>query len=79
MIFYPNLLIEIHRARTRELPGTYPFVVQKGFIDDFIKHWRIPSMNLCKMVHSVLFEHVKKLVNKHFGVFGQGLLEQRVR
>ena len=67
------------RARTRELPGNYPFVVQKTFIDAAIKEWRTPSLILCKTVHAALSEHVKKLVNKHFGEFGQGHLEQRIK
>lgn len=68
-----------HRARTRELPGNYPFVVQKTFIDAAIKEWQAPSFILCKTVHAVLSEHVKKLVTKHFSQFGQGHLEQRIK
>ena len=69
----------IHRARTRELPDHYPFVVQQTFIDAVIKKWSSPAMDLCKAVHKVIFEHTQKLVKKHFASFGQGYLEQRVR
>ncbi|KAF9555054.1 hypothetical protein CPC08DRAFT_643464 [Agrocybe pediades] len=67
------------RARTRELPGHYPFVVQKTFIDAILKNWRAPAVTLCKTVHATILEHVKMLVKKHFAHFGQGHLEQRVR
>ena len=68
-----------YRARTRELPGNYPFVVQKSFIDAAIKEWRAPSLIFCKTVHAAVSEHVRKLVIKHFSQFGQGHLEQRIK
>jgi len=67
-----------YRARTRELPDHYPFVVNKTFIDAVIRKWNTPAMDLCKTVHIVALEHVQKLVKQHFGSFGQGYLEQRV-
>jgi hypothetical protein len=79
MMVLNGLFLFRHRARTRELPGNYPFVVQKTFIDAAIKEWRAPSLILCKTVHAALSEHVKKLVNKHFSEFGQGHLEQRIK
>ena len=78
MVLYDSFFFP-HRARTRELPGNYPFIVQKTFIDDAIKEWRAPSLILCKSVHAALSEHVKKLVNKHFCHFGQGHLEHRIK
>ncbi|KAF8911682.1 P-loop containing nucleoside triphosphate hydrolase protein [Gymnopilus junonius] len=78
-IYVDEVLDRAHRARTRELPGHYPFVVQKSFIDYVIKQWQAPALVLCKTVHSTIMEHVKALVKKHFGEFGQGILEQRVR
>lgn len=67
------------RARTRELPGNFPFVVQQTFIDAIIKQWNTPAHILCKTVYSILTEHVRNLVGLHFGSFGQGGLEQRVK
>lgn len=67
------------RARTRELPGSYPFVVQQTFIDGIIKQWNAPAQILCKTVYSILTEHIRRLVGIHFSSFGQGGLEQRVR
>ena len=66
-------------ARTRELPGHYPFVVQKTFIDSVIKEWHAPAHILCKTVHLTIAKHAKGIVTKHFREFGQGLLEQRVK
>jgi len=67
------------RARTRELPGSYPFVVQETFIRTIVKQWYGPMEVLCKAVFGILVEHVKKLVTAHFGSFGHGGLEQRVK
>lgn len=74
-----SYLICFCRARTRELPGHYPFVVQQSFIEGIVQEWFAPSAALCKDVHAILSDFVKKLVHKHFGTYGQGYLEQRVR
>lgn len=66
-------------ARTRELPGHYPFVVQTAFIEETVKQWEAPSEALCKSVHGTVSQHVKELVRKHFENFGQGRLEQQMR
>ncbi|PPQ80108.1 LOW QUALITY PROTEIN: hypothetical protein CVT25_001476 [Psilocybe cyanescens] len=79
IIYIDDVLDRAQRARTRELPGHYPFVVQKTFIDNIIKEWQAPAQVLCKTVHSVISEHIKGLIKKHFSEFGQGYLEQRVR
>ncbi|KAF8957357.1 P-loop containing nucleoside triphosphate hydrolase protein [Flammula alnicola] len=78
-IYIDEVLERAHGARTRELPGHYPFVVQKTFIESIVKEWHAPSTVLCRTVHSTTSDHVKKLIHKHFGQFGQGYLEQRVR
>ena len=69
----------VARARTRELPGNYPFVVQETFIKAIVKQWDKPMEELCNVVFALLVKHVQKLVTKHFGLFGQGGLEQRVK
>lgn len=66
-------------ARTRELPGNYPFVVQELYIKEFINKWHLPSQSLVTTVHTLVMEHCKKLVTKHCNHFGQGTLEQRVK
>lgn len=69
----------LRRARTRELPGHYPFLVQKTFIDHTIKQWEAPSGVLCQRVYAIISAHMKGLVSQHFGQFGQGRLEHRVQ
>jgi len=66
-------------ARTRELPGNYPFVVQETFIKVSIDQWREPSLALCQTVYNTLSVQLKALVKTHFQSFGQGHLEQRIR
>ncbi|KAJ7159212.1 P-loop containing nucleoside triphosphate hydrolase protein [Mycena crocata] len=65
-------------ARTRELAGNYPFVVQKSLIAEFTAQWEPPAQVLCRLVHTTLSQHVKTLVSVHLSSFGQGGLEQRV-
>lgn len=67
------------RARTRELPDNYPFVVQKGYIADVTKEWRDPSLDLFDTVQRTLSGNVKKIVSQHFGKFGRGGLQQLVQ
>ena len=67
-------------ARTRELPGHYPFVVQREFIRATVdEKWQGPAMILCRAVHKLVLNHVQKLVSNHFSFFGQGYLETRVQ
>ncbi|KAK0460501.1 P-loop containing nucleoside triphosphate hydrolase protein [Desarmillaria tabescens] len=74
---------EVHtralHARTRELPGHFPFVVQASYIFMFTDKWHTPAKTLCRAVYNVLTDHVNRLITQHFGSFGQNILEQRVR
>ena len=54
-------------------------MVQASFIKTIIKQWDSPAQVFCKTVFVLLMKHVKKLVTGHFGSFGQGGLEQRVK
>ena len=45
----------------------------------FTKHWNAPAYALCDAVYRDLAVRVRHLTRDHFGAFGQGLLEQRVR
>ncbi len=56
------MILHLGRARTRELPGNYPFLVQKTFIDHTIKQWRAPSEVLCQRVYAIISAH-----NEGFG------------
>ncbi|KAJ6458250.1 P-loop containing nucleoside triphosphate hydrolase protein [Mycena sanguinolenta] len=77
-IFIDQVLERALAARTRELPGHYPFVVQKSFIAEFTNKWENPAIILCRFVHKTLAAHIKGLITLHFSSFGQGSLEQRV-
>ncbi|KJA28733.1 hypothetical protein HYPSUDRAFT_61585 [Hypholoma sublateritium FD-334 SS-4] len=78
-IYIDEVLRRAQQARTRELPGHYPFLVQKTFIDHTIKQWEAPSGALCQHVYAIISAHMKGLVTKHFAQFGQGRLEHRVQ
>ncbi|TFK33506.1 hypothetical protein BDQ12DRAFT_715805 [Crucibulum laeve] len=78
-IYVDDIMERAHQARTRELPGNFPFIVQKTYINQFLSRWRSPALALCKTIHAKIAEHVKTLTKKHFGSFGQGGLEQRVK
>ncbi|KAJ6565738.1 P-loop containing nucleoside triphosphate hydrolase protein [Mycena sp. CBHHK59/15] len=77
-IFIDQVFARALSARTRELPGHYPFVVQKSFISEFTAKWAAPAQILCRLVHSTLSEQVRALISTHFSAFGQGGLEQRI-
>ncbi|KAG6826305.1 hypothetical protein H0H93_016635, partial [Arthromyces matolae] len=77
-IYIDEVLQRANDARTRELPGSYPFVVQQTFINAIITKWHEPTKLLCRAVYYILGEHVRKLVQFHLGPFGQGQLAQRV-
>ncbi|KAJ7900734.1 P-loop containing nucleoside triphosphate hydrolase protein [Mycena olivaceomarginata] len=77
-IFIDEVLERALAARTRELPGHYPFVVQKSFITEFTAKWEAPAQVLCRFVHKILSQQVKALITHHLSSFGQGGLEQRV-
>lgn len=78
-IYIDEVLERANQARTRELPGIYPFVVQETFIKSIIKQWRAPAKDLSTTIVEILGAHVRRLVRVHFGSFGQGQLEQRVK
>ncbi|KAF9461878.1 P-loop containing nucleoside triphosphate hydrolase protein [Collybia nuda] len=78
-VYIDEVMERAHQARTRELPGSYPFVVQQTFINEIIKQWNEPAQTLCKVVYLVLTEHIRILITTHFASFGLGNLEQRIR
>lgn len=74
MLMMPN-----DRARTRELPDNYPFVVQQAYISSITAQWRDPALNLFDAVHRILTDQVKQIITEHFGHFGRGGLQQSVQ
>ncbi|KAG5337798.1 hypothetical protein C0989_008853 [Termitomyces sp. Mn162] len=77
-IYIDEVMQRADEARTRELPGSYPFVVQETYIKGIIKKWRTPAHKLCRIVYHILGEHVRQLIWHNLGAFGQGHLAQRV-
>ncbi|KAF8176928.1 hypothetical protein BJ912DRAFT_1146717 [Pholiota molesta] len=78
-IYIDDVLKIANRARTRQLPGSYPYAVQKTFITKIVEEWKDPSDTLCETAHATVLEQIKSLVRKHFSQFGQGSLERKIR
>ncbi|KAJ3560537.1 hypothetical protein NP233_g10774 [Leucocoprinus birnbaumii] len=73
---------EVHRRMeesvSRELPGHFPYIVEREYIGGIQKKWENPAVALCERVHRILMSHTQDLVQKHFAAFGQGMLEHRI-
>jgi hypothetical protein len=65
-------LNKLSRARTRELPDNYPFIVQKEYIQEFTEKWATPSKILFDQVHDILKDDLSALVEEHFSKMGRG-------
>ncbi|KAF4598880.1 hypothetical protein EYR38_007292 [Pleurotus pulmonarius] len=77
-IFIDEVMARAQKARARELPDNYPFVVRAKYVSSITDKWRSPAQILCNQTYNVLFKYMKELVHKHFASFGQGNLEQRI-
>ncbi|KAG2338315.1 hypothetical protein BDR05DRAFT_893920 [Suillus weaverae] len=71
-IYIDDVLNHAQRARTRELPDNYPFIVQQTYIQEFTEKWEIPSQTLFDKVHDILKNDLSVLVHEHFGKMGRG-------
>ncbi|KAJ3539480.1 hypothetical protein NMY22_g4720 [Coprinellus aureogranulatus] len=78
-IYIDEVFALANQWRTRELPGIYPFLVQKHYISKTTDKWKEPSLAYLQKVHGILAHQVNKLVSHRFGPVGKGLLEHRVR
>ncbi|KAF9234014.1 P-loop containing nucleoside triphosphate hydrolase protein [Melanogaster broomeanus] len=77
-IYIDEVLQRAQSARTRELPDNYPFVVQKAYIEQFTKRWKLPAMDLYDAVYRILKADLAKLVEEHFAHLGKGNAKQSV-
>lgn len=68
--------LTLHRARTRELPGHVPFVVNQEYINAVTKEWMGPMEALFRDVYATLVKHVKKLIAQQFVQYP--LLQSRI-
>ncbi|EEB89482.1 hypothetical protein MPER_12412 [Moniliophthora perniciosa FA553] len=66
-------------ARTRELPGNHPYVVEESFISEITCQWLAPSKTLCEKVFHSTVQDINSLISEHFGTFGQGHLERQIK
>ncbi|KAL0958272.1 hypothetical protein HGRIS_000424 [Hohenbuehelia grisea] len=78
-VFIDEVMRRAHEARTRELPDNYPFVVRSNFISEVTDQWQEPARVLCDIAYQTLNDFARHIIHDHFGAFGQGHLEQRVR
>lgn len=72
-------LMETCRSVSRELPGHFPFIVEREYIKDILLKWDRPATALCERVYRILTDHTQELVHQHFATFGQGMLEHQIR
>ena len=63
---------------TRELPNNYPFIVQKQYIEGFVKQWDGPAQTLFMVIVEKVKEATLRVVDVHFGNYAHSRFKQRV-
>ncbi|KZV86172.1 hypothetical protein EXIGLDRAFT_774884 [Exidia glandulosa HHB12029] len=66
-------------ARTRELPGNYPFSVKAYYIFCFLEKWESPTFQCLEGAFSAFSEEVAHLVDVNFGLYIHGGLLAQVQ
>ncbi|KZV86782.1 hypothetical protein EXIGLDRAFT_680607 [Exidia glandulosa HHB12029] len=66
-------------ARTRELPGNYPFSVKAYYIFRFLEKWESPTFDCFEGAFKTFVEDLAKLVDEHFGVYVHGGLLSQIQ
>jgi len=77
-VFIDDVLQTAEWAVTRELPNNYPFIVQKGYIEAFVKQWDGPAQTLFTAIFQKVKEATLRVVDVHFGNYGHSRFKQRV-
>ncbi|KAL4066187.1 P-loop containing nucleoside triphosphate hydrolase protein [Scleroderma citrinum] len=77
-IYIGDVMQRAQKARTRELPDNYPFVVQKAYIIEVLQKWKKPALNLFDVVYDILRADVEQIVDRHFAEIGRGGAKQSV-
>ena len=67
------------RAKTRELPDNYPFVITRRLIKQAVEKWADPSHELFEAEYTILVERVNRILNERFNSFVHGGLYNRVK
>ncbi|KAG9075764.1 hypothetical protein FS749_012528, partial [Ceratobasidium sp. UAMH 11750] len=65
-------------ARTREFPDDYPFEVKKELISKVVSAWQQPVRTVLADAEDAFSNILTKLVDKHFGMYHHGKLEELV-
>ncbi|QRV92126.1 dynamin central region protein [Ceratobasidium sp. AG-Ba] len=65
-------------ARTRELPGEFPFAVKEELIIRTIESWRVPAEEAFVRAQDIFLQRLTALVEKHFGKHAYGGLRGAV-
>lgn len=76
---YSELTLDERRARTRELPGNYPFSVKAYYIFRFLEKWESPTFDCFEGAFKTFVEDLTKLVDEHFGVYIHGGLLSQIQ
>jgi hypothetical protein len=79
MLIYLRLTANpLIRAVTRELPNNYPFIVQKKYIEAFVKQWDGPVQTLFTAIVEKVKEATLRVVDVHFGNYAHSRFKQWV-
>ncbi|KAG8994201.1 hypothetical protein FRB90_000509 [Tulasnella sp. 427] len=77
--FYVDEVMDLaERSRTRELPGNYPFAVKVTYINETNRSWRDLAENCFGKVQDIMGDHMRRLVQDHFGRYAHGGLLEAV-
>ncbi|KIM62717.1 hypothetical protein SCLCIDRAFT_118891 [Scleroderma citrinum Foug A] len=77
-IYIEDVMQRAQKARTRELPDNYPFVVQKVYITEVLQKWEKPALDLFDIVYDILRADAEKMIDRHFTAIGRGSAKQSV-
>ncbi|KAH7908274.1 P-loop containing nucleoside triphosphate hydrolase protein [Hygrophoropsis aurantiaca] len=78
MIYLDDVLNRAQKARTRELPDNFPFVVQSLYIKEFTQKWQDPAMHLLDRVHKTLATNLTSVIEEQFSTMGRGHVKKLV-
>ncbi|KIM53478.1 hypothetical protein SCLCIDRAFT_1222690 [Scleroderma citrinum Foug A] len=61
-IYIDDVMERAQRARTRELPDNYPFVVQKNYICEILQAWKEPAFDFVRAYFQVTYKRFVDMV-----------------
>lgn len=76
---FVRLALTLCRARTRELPGNYPFSVKAYYIFRFLEMWEGPTFDCFEVAFKGFVEDLAVLIDEHFGLYVNGGLLSQVQ